>query len=89
MGATSSVPTEEAASRLTPTEQREIPKQGSPPSECPMHSSSPPTAYQNSPPSECPMQNSSAAVAQPPSGCPMHKGNNNKNDIDPTNMVII
>jgi len=87
MGATSSVPAEEAASRLTPTEQREIPQRGSPPPECPMHNSSPPTVQHNSPPPECPMYNSSPPVAQPPSGCPMHEGNNKDNDIDPTNMM--
>lgn len=86
MGATSSVPTEEAASRLTPTEQREIPQQGSSPSECPMHISSSPAAQ---PPTECPMHNSTPPVAQPPSGCPMHEGNSKENDIDPTNMVNI
>ena len=77
-GGTSSIPAEQAEARLTPTEQREIPKQGNPPSDCPMHNTN-----AAEPPSGCPMH----VAASPPSGCPMHAGEGKENDIDPTNMV--
>ena len=54
MGGTSSTPTDEAAARVTPTDQRELPVNNvQPPTECPMHASNVET--KQSPPSGCPM----------------------------------
>ena len=85
MGGASSIPSEEAGSRLPPTEQRQIPQSGSQPSECPMHFSNTDAAPKKTLPSECPMHVEPSP--QIPSGCPMHTGESKENDIDPMNMV--
>jgi len=54
MGGTSSMPTDEAAARVTPTDQRQLPANPvQPPSECPMHTSN--VEKKPSSPSGCPM----------------------------------
>lgn len=86
MGATSSVPTEEAAARVSPKDQRTLPGAvaSKPPPECPMHTSN------KTLPSDCPMHAGAAPPNEstaPPSSCPMHADNSKENDIDPLNMM--